>query len=97
MRPTTQTARVLAATRSTETLSRVSLVLGVVAVAAFFGLGLAGGWWPALSLTAASGAVLLGFPSRRQLARTDQALLGMILGVMVIFCFVVYGAVAAVT
>ena len=76
---------------------RVSFAFGVVSVVSFFSLGLAGGWWPALSLTTAAAAVALGYPSRRQLVKADQALLGMILGVSVIVWYVVDMTVASVT
>lgn len=84
----------IAQNRDSGTLAKGSLAAAVLAAIAFFGLGFAlEGWWFVIGLVLGAIAVVLGVVARRRpLATSDQrlALIGLILGAIIVAWFVLY-------
>ncbi len=82
------------AERQGEPLAKGALAAGVLAVLAFFVLGIAlGDWWFLVGLALAVVAVVLGVVTRqRPIARSDRRLatIGLVIGGIIVAWFVVF-------
>lgn len=80
-------------------LAKGALAAGVLAVLAFFGLGLGfGDWWFVVGLALGAVAVVLGWMARQRSSASDRrlAMIGLVLGAIVVVWFVTYVIVASI-
>ena len=78
-----------------EPLAKAALAAGILAAATFFGLGIAvGDWWFVVGLVLGAVAVILGWVARTRAATGSSdrrlALIGLVLGAIVVVWFLVY-------
>ena len=82
-------------------LAKAALAAGILAAITYFGLGLAvGDWWFVVGLVLGAVAVVLGWVARTRVATGSSdgrlAMIGLVLGAIVVAWFVVYVIVEAI-